>query len=104
VEPVFVLIWIFHSLSATLGVLQVQFPGTFDPNLSAVIDPDVASASVITNARGEVVYRAMGVSDIPGAAGVSGLYAVAIGPALFVVVRRRLIRVRCLVSIAVALT
>ena len=103
-KRVLVLIWAFHSLSASLGVLQVQFPGTFDPNLSAVIDPDVASASVITNARGEVVYRAMGVSDIPGAAGVSGLYAVAIGTALFVVDRRRLMRVLCVASMTLALT
>jgi len=103
-KRVLVLIWAFHSLSAALGVLQVQFPGTFDPNLSAVIDPDVASASVITNARGEVVYRAMGVSDIPGAAGVSGLYAVAIGTALFVVDRRRLVRVLCVASMTLALT
>jgi len=103
-KRVLVVIWAFHSLSAALGVLQVQFPGTFDPNLSAVIDPDVASASVITNARGEVVYRAMGVSDIPGAAGVSGLYAVAIGTALFVVDRRRLMRVLCVASMTLALT
>ena len=103
-KRVLVLIWAFHSLSAALGVLQVQFPGTFDPNLSAVIDPDVASASVITNARGDVVYRAMGVSDIPGAAGVSGLYAAAIGTALFVVDRRRLMRVLCVASMTLALT
>ena len=103
-KRVLVLIWAFHSLSAALGVLQVQFPGTFDPNLTAVIDPDVTSASVITNARGEVVYRAMGVSDIPGAAGVSGLYAVAIGTALFVVDRRRVMRLLCVASMTLALT
>jgi hypothetical protein len=101
---VLILIWAFHSLSATLGVLQVQFPGTFDPNLSSIIDPEVAGASVITNARGEVVYRAMGVSDIPGAAGVSGLYAVAIGTALFVADRRRLMRALCVLSMTLALT
>jgi hypothetical protein len=103
-KRVLVLIWAFHSLSATLGVLQIQFPGTFDPNLSSIIDPEVAGASVITNARGEVVYRAMGVSDIPGAAGVSGLYAVAIGTALFVADRRRLMRALCVLSMTLALT
>ena len=103
-KRVLILIWVFHSLSATLGVLQVQFPGTFDPNVSAVIDPDVVSASVITNARGEVVYRAMGASDIPGAAGLSGLYAVAIGSALFVNDRRRWVRALCLASMIAALT
>lgn len=103
-KRVLVLLWAFHSVSAALGVLQVQFPGTFDPNLSAVIDPDVAGASVMTNARGDVVYRAMGVSDIPGAAGVSGLYAVAIGTALFVADRRRFMRVLCVVSMTLALT
>jgi hypothetical protein len=103
-QRVLVVMWAFHSLSAVLGVLQVQFPGTFDPNVSAVIDPDVASASMITNARGETVYRAMGVSDIPGAAGVSGLYALAIGTALFVVDRRRLMRLACALSMTFALT
>ena len=103
-KRVLVVIWAFHSVSAALGVLQVQFPGTFDPNVSAIIDPDVASSSVITNARGEVVYRAMGVSDIPGAAGVSGLYAVGIGTALFVIDRRRAMRVLCVISMTLALT
>ncbi len=103
-KRLFVVIWAFHSLSATLGVLQVQFPGTFDPNVSAVIDPDVVSSSVITNARGDVVYRAMGVSDIPGAAGVSGLYAVALGTALFVADRRGLVRALCVASMTLSLT
>jgi hypothetical protein len=101
---VLLLIWAFHSLSATLGVLQVQYPGTFDPNLSPVIDPEVAGASVITNARGDVVYRAMGISDVPGAAGVSGLYALAIGTALFVIDRHRLMRAVYIVSMTLALT
>jgi hypothetical protein len=103
-KRVFAVIWAFHSLSAALGVFQVQFPGVFDPNVSAVIDPDVASASVITNAHGEVVYRAMGISDIPGAAGVSGLYAVAIGTALCVADRRRLVRAIYVLSMTFALT
>jgi hypothetical protein len=46
----------------------------------------------------------MGVSDIPGAAGVSGLYAVAIGTALFVVSRHRLMRLACVASMTLALT
>ncbi|MGH2621860.1 MAG: hypothetical protein ACRDHG_15005, partial [Anaerolineales bacterium] len=34
---VMLILWIFHTLSAGVGVLQVYFPGRFQPSLSSVI-------------------------------------------------------------------
>ncbi len=75
---VLLILWGFHAVSASLGVLQVLFPGRFQPNVSAVV-LEQAQATVdglrIQLANGERVWRPMGLTDVPGGAATAGLYA-----------------------------
>jgi hypothetical protein len=80
-------LWGFHTISALVGVLQVYFPGRFEPSLSSVIlsqgDWYVEDLK-ITLANGMRTFRPMGLSDTPGGAAGSGFYAVLLGAALLV--------------------
>jgi hypothetical protein len=72
------LFWLFHTLSSIFGVLQVLFPGQFQPNLStaiASIGRDYVTSMQITLDSGVQTFRPMGLTDIPGGAGPSGVYA-----------------------------
>jgi hypothetical protein len=69
--------WLYSSLSSIFGVLQASFPGQFQPSISTLIRPDKVLA--IKLASGEWVARPMGLTDIPGGAASSGLYASLLG-------------------------
>jgi hypothetical protein len=70
-------LWAFHFVSSITGVLQVMFPGRFQPALASFItERQVAN---IRLASGEWVPRPMGLSDTPGGAGAAGFYATLIG-------------------------
>jgi hypothetical protein len=87
------ILWAFHALSAGLGVLQVWRPGTFQPNLSTVVaskGKGYVESLKITTAGGERVFRPMGLTDIPGGASISGMYAVLLGIGIFLTRRRPL--------------
>jgi hypothetical protein len=80
------ILWAFHSLSAGLGVLQVYRPGSFQPNLSSVVvgkGKGYVESLKITTASGARVFRPMGLTDVPGGAAISGLYAVLFGIGFF---------------------
>jgi hypothetical protein len=80
------ILWAFHSLSAGLGVLQVYRPGSFQPNLSYVVagkGKGYVESLKITTATGARVFRPMGLTDVPGGAAISGLYAVLFGIGFF---------------------
>ncbi|HEX5725969.1 MAG TPA: hypothetical protein VFX98_10925 [Longimicrobiaceae bacterium] len=80
------ILWGFHSLSAGLGVLQVYFPGRFQPPVSSVVmskGKGYLESLKITTATGQRVYRPMGLTDVPGGASISGLYAVLFGMGFF---------------------
>jgi hypothetical protein len=80
------LMWIFHTISAVLGVLQIYWPGAFQPPLSSIIlskGHGYIESLKITTSTGQRVFRPMGLSDIPGGASVSGLYAVLLGAGFF---------------------
>lgn len=80
------ILWGFHVLSAGLGVLQVYRPGTFQPPVSAVVESKgqgYLESLKITTATGQRVYRPMGLTDVPGGASISGLYAVLLGVGFF---------------------
>jgi hypothetical protein len=103
---VLLILWIFHSVSAAVGILQVYFPGTFQPNLSSVLagrDWDYLKSLMITTNTGERVFRPMGLTDSPGGAAGAGLYAVSLGLLLFVLERRTWWRVVQAASMAVGL-
>jgi hypothetical protein len=80
------ILWIFHTASAAVGVLQIYWPGTFQPPLSSIIlskGHGYIESLKITTITGQRVFRPMGISDIPGGASVSGLYAVLFGTGMF---------------------
>jgi hypothetical protein len=80
------ILWGFHALSASLGVLQVYRPGSFEPPVSAVVESKgkgYIESLKITTASGERVFRPMGLTDVPGGASISGLYAVLLGVGFF---------------------
>ena len=80
------ILWGFHTLSAGLGVLQVYRPGTFQPPVSAVVESKgkgYIESLKITTADGRRVFRPMGLTDVPGGAAISGLYAVLLGVGFF---------------------
>jgi hypothetical protein len=81
VRIVILTLWAFHSTSAVFGVLQVYFPGRFQPALStAVKEAQWGGEQLkITLAEGETVYRPMGLTDTPGGSASAGLNAFLFG-------------------------
>jgi hypothetical protein len=79
---VVLLLFLFNMASAALGILQVSFPGRFQPNLSAMVESQgegyVRSLQFET-ASGARVFRPMGLTDIPGGASTGAFYAVLLG-------------------------
>ncbi len=74
-------LFVFHLTSSALGVLQVYYPGRFQPALSSIVTGTEhgAAALEIVLATGERTLRPMGLTDIPGGAAMSGLYAIVFG-------------------------
>lgn len=70
-------LWIFHTLSSAVGLLQVYFPGQFQPALATFISEK--QMLMIRLSSGAWVPRPMGLTDTPGGAAGSGLFAVLLG-------------------------
>lgn len=80
------ILFAFHTASAVLGVLQVYNPGSFQPPVSSIVaskGKGYLESLMITTASGVRVFRPMGLTDIPGGAAISGLYAVLFGAGFF---------------------
>lgn len=76
-QQLLLVLWLFHTASAAVGILQLWFPGQFQPAMSTFMaDYRVLS---IRLASGEWVMRPAGLTDTPGGACVSGLYATLLG-------------------------
>ncbi len=75
------ILWVFHSLSAGLGVLQVYDPGRFAPDPVFVKELLGASAAglMVEVGSGQMIYRPFGLTDTPGGAAVSGSFVVLVG-------------------------
>ena len=82
---VLLFMWVFHALSAGVGVLQMHYPGQFQPRISLAIEVmgDKAGALKMRLANGQEVWRPMGLTDTPGGAASSGLFAVVCGLGFF---------------------
>jgi len=76
-ESAIFLIWGFYTLSSIFGVLQVYYPGSFQPPISDLVANNAFKGTdlMIKLANGAEVYRPMGLSDSPGGAGNAGFYA-----------------------------
>jgi hypothetical protein len=81
---ILLILWIFHSVSAAVGVLQVVFPGQFQPRVSSMIlGQEGIMAGYLESLRigdqGRRTFRPMGLTDIPGGAAIAAYYAVFFG-------------------------
>ena len=99
------LIWGYQTLSAIFGVLQVYFPGQFQPFLSTAIQSSTWGGEnlKIVLANGELVYRPMGLTDTPGGAAGAGLSALLLGVGIALRERNPILRVACICSAAIGL-
>src|ERR1044071_4123680 len=101
---ILLIIFIFHTLSAGVGLLQTYYPGRFQPSLSSSIadqDKGYVESLKVTLANGQRVFRPMGLTDVPGGASTAGFYAVLLGLGFYLTSRRRGARFACLVSIMI---
>ncbi|MCS7034055.1 MAG: hypothetical protein NZ561_08680 [Phycisphaerae bacterium] len=83
-------IWLYQSISALFGVLQVMFPGSFEFQISAVIQEQGAaylSGLQVTLPSGERIFRPMGLTDTPGGAAPAGLISFILGMGLLITTR-----------------
>lgn len=96
------ILFLFHTLSATFGVLQTYFPGRFMPTISTAMAQ--LSPYYIQLASGEWVLRPMGLTDFPGGAATAGFYAALLGASFLLSVRSFMARAGCLAGIGIGLT
>jgi hypothetical protein len=93
------ILWGFHILSVGFGILQVKFPGQFQPAIAAVSrDNPFLEGLMITLSNGEKIFRPMGLTDIPGGVARSGFYAVICGMAFFLLSKSNLQKILCVLS------
>jgi len=99
------LMWSFHTLSASVGVLQVYFPGKFQLSLSTTIQNSTYGGDnlLIILANGQQVYRPMGLTDIPGGAAIAGFYAFLFGVAIALKYKNPILRIVGIGSAAIGL-
>ncbi|MBZ4415259.1 hypothetical protein [Myxococcus sp. RHSTA-1-4] len=89
------LLFLFNVASAGVGVLQVYFPGRFQPPVSAVVQSlgeGYLRSLEFETSSGERVFRPMGLTDTPGGAATGGFYAVLLGGGFLLSSRRGLVR------------
>ncbi|HEY8210644.1 MAG TPA: hypothetical protein VIG99_24340 [Myxococcaceae bacterium] len=98
--------WLFHTTSCAVAVLQVIYPGQFQPHLSTAISgmgEGYVNALQMTTSTGELVFRPMGLTDTPGGAGVSGVHAALFGVGVLFGYRPYWIRGLALTSVALGM-
>lgn len=98
---VLLIIFIFHTISAGVGVLQAQYPGSFQPALSTTLaakERAYVEGLKITLANGQQVFRPMGLTDTPGGAANAGFYTVLLGMGFYLTSRKRWMRLACIGS------
>lgn len=104
---VLVILWAFHSASSTVAIIQVSHPTLLPQTLSSVTEAqgkDYVDSLRFKTPDGARVFRPMGLGDLPGAASVSGFYAVLFGLGFLLCERSPLLRAAAFASIAAGLT
>jgi hypothetical protein len=89
------LLFLFNAASAGMGVLQVSFPGSFQPALSTNIESmgsAYTSSLQFETASGQRIFRPFGLTDVPGGAATGAFYAVLLGAGFLISARRGLVR------------
>lgn len=100
---VVLMLWGFQALSALVGALQVYFPGTFQPSVSALLDDNYVSSLHITLANGQRILRPTGLTDTPGGAAGAGTYTILLALGLLLDRPRLWLRGLLLTSILVGM-
>ena len=100
VARVLLLLWGFHTLGSILGVLQVYFPGQFEPSFASLTE---RGHLMIQLSSGEWMLRPAGLTDTPGGAGMNGLYAALFGSGVVLVRPFRFARAAGSISICLGL-
>jgi hypothetical protein len=98
-----VLMWVLSTASATVGVLQVWFPGRFQPVISEFARGNLG-ALMIDTASGARIPRPTGLTDTPGGAASSAFYATLLGFGLALMRPFRFARAAAAVSGVVGMT
>ncbi len=90
------LFWGFHTCSAFFGLLQIYFPGQFQPSITTIIRNNPMEGYLesfqMTLPDGSTVFRPMGLTDTPGGAGNSGLFATLLGLEILLIEKPRWLR------------
>jgi hypothetical protein len=99
------ILWLFHTCSAAVGVLQMHYPGRFQPAVSTAIQGmgEAADAYKMRLADGQEVWRPMGLTDTPGGAASAGLSATLFGLGFFLHFRAWPLRLLALAGVGVGL-
>lgn len=99
------MMWGFHTISSIFGVLQVYFPGRYQPYVSTAIQNSQwgVDALMITLANGVRVPRPMGLTDQPGGAATAGFYALLLGVGIALCQRNPILRIVCMASAGIGL-
>jgi hypothetical protein len=102
---VLLILWLFHTCSAAVGVLQMHYPGRFQPAVSTAIQGmgEAADAYKMRLADGQEVWRPMGLTDTPGGAASAGLSATLFGLGFFLHFRAWPLRLLALAGVGVGL-
>jgi hypothetical protein len=98
-------LWAFSATSAGVGVLQVMFPGRFDPTASSTVQEFESEGTTlnVTLADGTIIYRPFGLTDQPGGAATAGVAAYVFGLGLLVSSRKMLMRAAYLAGMGTGL-
>jgi hypothetical protein len=101
-RKLFLIYWVFNSVSGLFGALQVYYPGRFDPIVSTALTDDMVRALHIQLADGTRVARPMGLTDYPGGAGMGAAISIVFAVAFLIDRPKPLFRILLLASIAVS--
>lgn len=87
-------LWLFYFASACFGLLQVAYPGRFQPAVSPVIEGMGAGIEglKIYLPNGREIFRPLGLTDTPGGAGLAGMWTILLGLGLLFTERRWTLR------------
>jgi hypothetical protein len=102
IRRLLLMLWMFNTASAIFGALQVYFPGRFQPAPSNILTEQAFQSLHITLASGARVPRPMGLTDVPGGAGIGAVYTVILASALLLARPRALFRIVLIMSIVTA--
>ncbi|WP_320685255.1 hypothetical protein [Gemmata algarum] len=99
------LLWGFQTIGSVVGVLQVMYPDQFspDPQFVQSMLGEMAEGLKIELANGERVWRPFGLTDTPGGAANSGMFAVLAGLVMITTERSLALRLAGIVGAVVGM-